>query len=274
MSKPVTAIVVGAGGRGSTYALFAKEHPERMQMVGVAEPRDFYRQRLVETYAIPAENVFTDWRGWPPARAWRTPSSSPPRTPCTPNRRWPSPGWATPCCWKSPWRPTRPTAARIVAGGQGQRHPLWRVPRAALHALHPGAQSSCSIRARSARWSASSISNRSVTGTRRIPSCAATGATKPRSSSMLLAKSCHDLDWLRYVMGDALPLGLLLWLAEALPPRPKARRGRRGQTLPGLRLRAAAARTRPKRSTWAGWRRARPAGRWTWSPPTPTARER
>ena len=61
-NKPVTAVVVGAGGRGTTYALFAKEHPHRLKITGVAEPREWNRNRLVETHAIPAENVFSDWR--------------------------------------------------------------------------------------------------------------------------------------------------------------------------------------------------------------------
>ena len=86
MTQPVTVIVVGAGGRGTTYAVFAKEHPERMQIVGVAEPRDFYRQRLVETLPSPLRTCSTDWREWPPARGSRTPSSSPPRMPCTSSR--------------------------------------------------------------------------------------------------------------------------------------------------------------------------------------------
>lgn len=60
--KPVRVLIVGAGSRGSTYAGFANAHPERMQVVGVAEPRDFQRQRLVDTFAIPPENVFKDWQ--------------------------------------------------------------------------------------------------------------------------------------------------------------------------------------------------------------------
>ena len=60
--QPVKVLIVGAGGRGSTYAGFAQEHPERMQVVGVAEPRDFYRQRLADSHHIPAEHVFSNWQ--------------------------------------------------------------------------------------------------------------------------------------------------------------------------------------------------------------------
>jgi len=60
--KPVKIAIIGAGSRGTGYATFAREHPDRVRVVGVAEPRDFYRERLVAEYGIPQENVFRDWR--------------------------------------------------------------------------------------------------------------------------------------------------------------------------------------------------------------------
>ncbi len=60
--KPVELIIAGAGDRGFVYASYAKTHPKRAQVVGVAEPRDFYREKMVEEHKIPEENVFTDWK--------------------------------------------------------------------------------------------------------------------------------------------------------------------------------------------------------------------
>lgn len=60
--KVVTLLVVGAGGRGQGYAKFAKSCPDRARVVGVAEPRDFFRQKLAQEHEIAAENVFDDWR--------------------------------------------------------------------------------------------------------------------------------------------------------------------------------------------------------------------
>jgi len=60
--KQVRLIIVGAGDRGTVYATYAKEHPERAKVVGVAEPRDFYRERMIKEYDIPEVNVFTDWK--------------------------------------------------------------------------------------------------------------------------------------------------------------------------------------------------------------------
>ena len=60
--KRVKLIIAGAGGRGTGYASFASLFPDRLEIVGVAEPRDFYRSRVAETHGIPPENVFTDWK--------------------------------------------------------------------------------------------------------------------------------------------------------------------------------------------------------------------
>jgi len=60
--SPVSLIIVGAGSRGTTYARFAAEFPERAKLVGVAEPRDAYRNNLVEAHTISPSHVFTDWK--------------------------------------------------------------------------------------------------------------------------------------------------------------------------------------------------------------------
>ena len=60
--KPVTAMIAGAGGRGMTYATFAQEHPDRLKIVGVAEPRPYNRQFMADTYALPSDCVFSDWQ--------------------------------------------------------------------------------------------------------------------------------------------------------------------------------------------------------------------
>ncbi|MHA2116499.1 MAG: Gfo/Idh/MocA family protein, partial [Candidatus Thorarchaeota archaeon] len=60
--KPVELIIAGAGDRGTVYASYAKVRPKRAKVVGVAEPRDFYRERLAKEHDIPEENVFTDWK--------------------------------------------------------------------------------------------------------------------------------------------------------------------------------------------------------------------
>ncbi|PYA54034.1 oxidoreductase, partial [Serratia marcescens] len=60
--RPVRVLVVGAGARGEIYSRYALAHPDLMQVVAVAEPRDAYREQFVAQHAIAPGNVFTDWR--------------------------------------------------------------------------------------------------------------------------------------------------------------------------------------------------------------------
>ncbi len=60
--KPVTLIVLGAGNRGQAYARYAQRHPEDVQIVGVAEPREYQRQKVAAEYGLPPERVWNDWR--------------------------------------------------------------------------------------------------------------------------------------------------------------------------------------------------------------------
>lgn len=57
----VSVIVVGAGSRGDNYSNFASIHPDRMKVVGVADPRKFARTKLQQKHNIIKENVLEDW---------------------------------------------------------------------------------------------------------------------------------------------------------------------------------------------------------------------
>ena len=58
MSKPLTAIIVGAGHRSLTYASYAKSHPDELRIVGVADLIDLRREKVGELYGIPEERRF------------------------------------------------------------------------------------------------------------------------------------------------------------------------------------------------------------------------
>ncbi|MCB0084935.1 MAG: Gfo/Idh/MocA family oxidoreductase [Caldilineaceae bacterium] len=60
--QPVKLMIVGAGSRGSSFAQFALDHPELAKVVGVAEPRPFYRQRVADQHDLDPANVAEDWR--------------------------------------------------------------------------------------------------------------------------------------------------------------------------------------------------------------------
>lgn len=59
--KPVTAIVIGAGNRGNTYGDYALKFPNHLDIIGVAEPIKIRRDRHVEKHNIKNQNTFTTW---------------------------------------------------------------------------------------------------------------------------------------------------------------------------------------------------------------------
>jgi predicted dehydrogenase len=54
-------VVIGAGARGNVYAGFSSAHPDKAKIVGIAEPREFYRKRMADQYGVPAANAAADW---------------------------------------------------------------------------------------------------------------------------------------------------------------------------------------------------------------------
>ncbi len=60
--KKVSFIVLGAGNRGNAYTKYALNNPDKMEVVGVAEPVDARRIAFKERFNIPEENVVKDWR--------------------------------------------------------------------------------------------------------------------------------------------------------------------------------------------------------------------
>ena len=57
----VTAILIGAGARGQIYARYAQEHPEELRIMAVAEPKADRRALMCRAYGIPADRAFSNW---------------------------------------------------------------------------------------------------------------------------------------------------------------------------------------------------------------------
>lgn len=61
--KPIRVALLGAGNRGKyVYADWAKQHPDQMQIVAVAEPDDAKRQVIVDEHGIQDSNAVMDWQ--------------------------------------------------------------------------------------------------------------------------------------------------------------------------------------------------------------------
>ena len=62
MSKPITAVLIGAGLRGSfAYGPYAMQHPNELQFVAVAEPDPVRRAQFATMHDIPGEQQFASW---------------------------------------------------------------------------------------------------------------------------------------------------------------------------------------------------------------------
>jgi predicted dehydrogenase len=198
---PVTLIVAGAGLRGSVYASYAERAPDRARVVGVADPSDFYRERMVRTHAIPAENVFRDWRAMA-----RRPKFADAVIVATQDALHAEPAIAFArqgyhLLLEKPMAPTERDCRRIVAAVKRSG-----VIFAVCHVM---------------RYTAYTRAVKSILDSGRIGEVVSIQHLEPvgywhqahafvrgswrneaQSSFMLLAKSCHDLDWISYMMGD------------------------------------------------------------------------
>ena len=62
LSKPVTAITIGAGARGNVYGDYAIEYPEQLKILGVADPNTLRSERYAAKHNIPKSNCFANWQ--------------------------------------------------------------------------------------------------------------------------------------------------------------------------------------------------------------------
>lgn len=199
---PVTVAMVGAGSRGTTYARYAAAYPHRARVVAVAEPMAGRRRVLADRHAVPTAARFPDWRHLAarPRLADAVVITTPDREHVEPAQRFaelgyhvllekPIAGTEAECralidaieqagvlfavCHVLRYTPYTEAVKRVVDGGRlgeivGVQH---LEPVGWWHFAHSFVRGN---------W-------------RRAD----------QSSPSLLAKCCHDLDWLRYLVGRA-----------------------------------------------------------------------
>ena len=59
--KQLSVILIGAGSRGRTYCHFMSRMPEKYKIVAVAEPVEVKRKSFAKEHGIPEEACFADW---------------------------------------------------------------------------------------------------------------------------------------------------------------------------------------------------------------------
>ena len=62
MSRKLTAILIGAGLRGTRYTNIMAKIREKFEVIAVAEPIESRRNYIKEVHQLPDEMCFTDWK--------------------------------------------------------------------------------------------------------------------------------------------------------------------------------------------------------------------
>ena len=60
--KQISAILIGAGQRGKAYSAHAANYPEELRIVGVAEPDHVRRREYQAKYNLPEDKCFATWQ--------------------------------------------------------------------------------------------------------------------------------------------------------------------------------------------------------------------
>ncbi|OEJ34777.1 Gfo/Idh/MocA family protein [Streptomyces subrutilus] len=200
MPVAVTLAVVGAGDRGAARAAWALAHPERAAVVAVAEPRTVRRERIAAAHGLDAGAVVGDWRAL--AARGRVADAV---LICTLDRDHLEPVLAFAALGyhimlEKPMALTEEECRRIVAAveeagvilcvGHVLRYtPYTRALKRVLDSGRIGDVVSVQHLEPVGFWHQA---HSFVRGNWR---------REDEATSMLMAKSCHDLDWLQYVLG-------------------------------------------------------------------------
>jgi predicted dehydrogenase len=198
--SPVTLAVVGAGNRGSTHGRWALAQPDRARVVAVAEPRAVRRDRFASSHDIPAGASFASWQEL--AAKDRLADAV---MICTQDAAHAEPAVAFAelgydVLLEKPMATSEADCRRIVAAVERADvtfavcHVLRYTPYTALvkRVLDEGRIGEVM-----------SVQHLEPVGYAHHAHSYVRGAWRRQGAAafMLLAKSCHDLDWLRYVVG-------------------------------------------------------------------------
>lgn len=191
--RPVRVALAGAGNRGLAYADWIHRHPDRAELVAVADPRPAARD------AARAPLTFDDWRPLAEERiADAVIVATQDRDHVEPVLALAEAGYAI--LAEKPLAPTEEETRRLVAGVARAG-----VPFAVCHVLRYAPYTDLVKRVVDAGVLGElvSVDHLEPVGWWHYAHSYVRGPWRSEgdSSPMLLAKSCHDLDWLAYVTG-------------------------------------------------------------------------
>lgn len=199
--KPITVLIIGAGSRGKVYASYALKHPTEAQVIGVADPREFFRTQLANAHQIATENVVTAWQDLA-----QRPKFADAVVIATPDvlHRDPAIAFAQKSydiLLEKPLAPD-PDSCRSIVEAVIAAQSIFAVGHVMRYTNYTqrlkGLVSSGLI------GDIVSIQHLEPVGYWHYAHSFVRGnwRNEATSSLMLLAKSCHDIDWLRYIIGE------------------------------------------------------------------------
>lgn len=199
-SQPVTIAIAGAGNRGSCYAAWAEAHPDRAKVVAVADPRDYQRKTMAERMDIPAERTFRTWQELAAAGklADAVIVSTQDNDHVDPAITFAEQGYHL--LVEKPLAPTEPECRAIIDAVTEAG-----VMLAVCHVMQytPYTKLLMDTLASGRIGEIMSIQHLEPVGYWHQAHSYVRGnwRREDESSPMLLAKSCHDIDWMRHVVG-------------------------------------------------------------------------
>lgn len=200
MAKPVTLAIVGAGNRGHIYAGAAREWPADARVVAVAEPRPAVREALQRQYAVPPERVYEDWRTMAaaPRLADAVVIATQDADHLEPARAFLELGYSM--LLEKPMAPSEEECQEIAAAAE-RAGTVFAVAHVLLYT--PYTRKLMGILEAGVVGRVTSLQHHEPIGSWHFAHSYVRGnwRCEAESSFLLLTKCCHDLDWIRHVMG-------------------------------------------------------------------------
>ena len=219
-TRPPTFLIVGAGNRGAGFADYIEQHPDQARLVAVAEPRAETRHAIAHRHQLAPNRIFDDWQA--AAREDRLADAA---IVTTQDAMHAEPAIALMrkgyhVLLEKPMAPTREDCRRIV-----ETVDETGVLFAVAHVMRytPYSQRLKTLVDAGAIGDIVSVQHVEPVGYWHFAHAYVRGNWRREASSsfMLLAKACHDLDWLRHIVGQ--PCRAVSSFGELTHFRPQAK---------------------------------------------------
>jgi len=220
--KQIKAIIIGAGQRGNAYAAHAKLKPDDIKLVGVAEPHEIRRNSLSERYGIAEADRLYTWENVFEREKWADVVII-----CTPDRLHYGPAMAA---IKQGYdvlveKPAAPTPEECLDMANAAKEKGVKVVVCHVMRYSPFATTLKEIIDSGEIGEVRSIVHNENVGNIHQSHSFVRGnwGNEAASAPMILAKSCHDMDFLQWLIGKKCvslsSYGSLSYFKEANAPK-------------------------------------------------------